>query len=585
MKNFLIQLMLVLGLAPALFAQGQKAEVNAWLSSSVVKLGADVELVVVVEGALEGRIRKLPEVEGITYRGVVGPAIERFQSSFNGRRTVSQKATWRVPLSVAAVGEYTLPPFEIEVGAEVFETRPMRLTVREDLQGAELGFLELSVQPARVVDGQPFTVEVLLGWDEGLGQRVNSANLMLPWFERLPGAIEIEGDKSFSGQLVTIGLNEGGRIDVEALGVVPRDGKRYVMYRMVRHFLATSPGALEFPQSTLEFGRMSRGSLFETAKAIEMYYKAAPPTRLEILPLPEEGRPIEFSGAVGTIAGRAEVPRREVDVGDSLKVQVTWTGDGNLEFFALPDLTHAPGFEGFRFYGATDERKSRHERVATFDLAPLEAGITEIPAIPLTLFDPELGAYRTESTAPIPIRVHGLAGSGGLAELDEPEPVEDIRDLMTTLATSTEGADQRGFGSGVAMLGSAAGLFVAATLLRPRMRRGGDPSAPAERRRARALKALRKELGKATGASERLGAFCRFLAARTRTTADAWHGGRLAQLGAGIGLEGELEPELVQRTDRTLEALEVVAWGVGQGAQPSDDELVALARELQGGGL
>ena len=37
---------------------------------------------------------------------------------------------------------------------------------------------------------QPFTLELTFGWDDGLRQRINWANLSLPWWGQLPGALE-----------------------------------------------------------------------------------------------------------------------------------------------------------------------------------------------------------------------------------------------------------------------------------------------------------------------------------------------------------------------------------------------------------
>lgn len=578
MKSLCLNVILLCALTLAGWAQGQSAEVSAFLSSGVVKLGAPVQLVVVIEGASEGRIKSLPSVPGLRFGGVYGPSVQRFSSSINGRRTVSQKSTWRVELEPSAVGDYEIPSFEVEVEGELVLTRPMSLRVREDMQGAELGYLEFNVRPKTVVDGQPFTVEIVFGWDAGLASRINHANLSLPWWERIAGAIEIEGQRALAGQAVLIDLNGQQRIEVQALGVQARAGRDYQLYKLERHYLATSPGTIEFPQPTLEFARMSQGSLFDNPRAIEQYYKSGAPARLDIGALPDDGRPIEFSGAVGAIEAFADASRREVDAGDSIKVRVTWTGDGNLEFFRLPDLSHAPGFEGFRFYGATDEEKGRYRRVATFDLAPQDSALTAIPPIPLTLFDPELGRYRVVGTEPIPIRVHGLSGSG-LEDLSEPEPVDEIHDLMEAWEPSAERASGKvSVGMGAGILGSTLGVLCAAAFLRPRVRRGLDPTMPAERRRARALKQLGRDLRGAPDADARLAAFCAFLAARTRTTADAWHGRRFEPGAFG------LERELAVRGDAALDALERAAWAAG-GRGPDDAELVALARDLVEGGL
>ena len=612
MKSFFLTLLAIL-LVPA-FARGQSpaVEISAFLSAGVVKRGASVELTLIVEGATDMRLGALPDVPGLRIGEPSRPAAQVFQGSFNGRATIIRRATVRVPIATSQVGTFVLPSIEVEAGGESATTRPLTLRVVEDMQGSEFGYFDVALQPTDLVDGQPFTIELTFGWDESLASRINHADLSLPWWGRLPGAIPIESDHALGGPLVSIDLNGEDRIEVEELGRIERDGRRYRMFRLRRDYLATSPGTIELPAASLEFGRYSQGSLFEQPKSLETYYKSAPPARLEVQALPDEGRPIEFSGAVGTLTARAEASPREVEAGESVKVRVTWTGDGNLEFFELPDLSHAKGFEGFSVYGATDEVKSRKRRVAVFDLAPRSAAVREIPPIPLTLFDSAQRAYRVESTQPIPIRVFGLDGVG-LEPLEDLEPVEELNDLMVEWEPAMAAGERAPGGlRRVLPIGAGAvGLLLVAALLRPRVRRGWDPASPRARGRRRALRTLQRELTHAGDPSQRLDAFCGFLAARSGTSPDAWHGQRFgrAQVRAAAGasvatatasLAGtarfapgrgralpDLEPELADRVDAALEELEAAAWRMdAQGATaPDNAALTALASELQEAGL
>jgi hypothetical protein len=295
---------------------------------------------------------------------------------------------------------------------------------------------------------------------------------------------------------------------------------------------------------------------------------------------------------VGTLEAIAVADRRDVDLGDSIKLKVEWSGDGNLEFFDLPDLGRLPAFEGFRSYGATDELRQRFARVATFDLAPLDPGLTEIPAVPLWVFDPEQDRYRLVETRPIPIRVRALAGSGGLEDEAGAVRAEDIRDLWTAPLAAATGGPEPGRGrSGVPLglgLGATGGLLLAWGLLRRPLRRGSDPAAPLERRRRRALRQLGRDLGRAASPDQRYLALCAYLAARTREQAEAWVGrDPLAWWREGAYGRADAEPpaelgELVA----DLGALERAAFGPDvEAGSPDDGRLLGLARRLQGGVL
>ncbi|MBC8451507.1 MAG: BatD family protein [Planctomycetes bacterium] len=578
-------------LSGAAAAQGEPARVSAHLSTGVAKLGAPVEIIVVIEGTLDGRIGKVPAVDGLQIGEPQGPSTERSMRSVGGSFSVELRATWRIPIAPERTGDFQIPPFQITVGQDVFETQAMPLRVREDLAGAALGHMDFQVSPERIVVGQPFDVTLTFGWDAGLAARINHADLSLPWLGELAGAIEIEdGRTSIGGRQVTISLNGEGQIEVDSLGRQTLAGRDLVVYRLKRSYLATTAGAIAFPVSHLEFGRVSGGSIFDRPRAIETYYKSAAARSVTVAALPEAGRPIEFGGAVGQITAWAEADRREVELGDSIKLTVTWSGDGNLEFFDLPDLDLAPGFKGLRLFGVTEKVKTRNARVSVFDLAPVEPGIEEIPPVPLVVFDPVLGRYLTVETLPIPIRVHALEGQGGLEELGALVPRDDIRDLITTGFRGTAATPEAGARfarPGQALFAAGGLLFLGFLFLRPRLRAGLDPAAPRERRRRRAKRRFGRDLRRAHDPSARYAALCEFLAARTRTEANAWYGQRSDLVGPE-----SLAATLAARLDRALEALEQTAWSPPRGdasggptSAPTDEELRDLGHDLIQGGL
>lgn len=587
MKKYVIVALVValLGLliAPASARpQDSGTSVSVNLSSGVTKLGADVQIVVVIDGGVGGSIGDLPMVDGLALGRVPQPSRETSMRVSGGRRVIQQRLTWRIPVQPTRTGDFVIPSFNIVAGSDTYQTRVMNLRVREDLAGAELGYMTIDVNPNKLVVGQPFDVTVTIGWDASLSARLNHAELSMPWWDKLPGAIEIESTQAnLGGRRVNLGLQGGGQIISDALGRRTIDGRDLVVYEIRRSYLATSAGALRFPVSHLEFGRTAGGGLFDRARVVEMYYKSTAAMEYKVGALPEKGRPFDFGGAVGQIAVDARADRREVNEGDSIKLRVTWTGDGNLEFFDLPDLTHAPAFEGFKLFGVTDEVKSRNTRISTFDLAPTHAGVTEIPPVELVVYDPEIERYLRLKTAPVPIRVHALEGRGGLEDLEPTEPVDDIRDLFAGELSGTAKGIAPGSNRGRPLVigGGALGLLLVFGGLRSKLRAGLDPAAPLERRRRRAKSLLVRDLKRASGADGRHLAFCSFLAARTRLPDGAW-------IGMRFGIDGLVEEGLGQRVDGVLDALERRAWQADSGGPGvSDEDLRGLAGELIQGGL
>lgn len=124
--------------------------------------------------------------------------------------------------------------------------------------------------------------------------------------------------------------------------------------------------------------------------------------RLQIMPLPVAGRPLEFTGAVGEFSLRIEANPGTIEVGESFKLTLHLEGRGNLDSFDLPRLDR---LTDFHLYGQIEERSAAGRKV-TYDLAPLHAQVRVFPAIAFAYFDPnEPASYHRLLTEPIPLQV------------------------------------------------------------------------------------------------------------------------------------------------------------------------------------
>jgi hypothetical protein len=299
-----------------------------------------------------------------------------------------------------------------------------------------------------------------------------------------------------------------------------------------------------------------------------------------VLELPEAGRPIDYTNAVGTLNANASVDRRDVDAGDSIKLSVEWTGEGNLEFFEPPDPSRMDAFKDFRLYG-TNDRKTPDRRVVTYDLAPVSPDAKAIPPVPLVVFDPAKKAYVTIATEPIPIRVRALKTSSGLATeaSTKPEPGIDIKDIQTVPGRET---DPPSPGGGV-VLATTLGVPLLWFGLRTLVRRRGDPDAPAARARRAARRALQRGLAGAKTASDQARALEAFLGARSGEHAQAWIGRDPLAWSAGF-----VRPRLSEESAKSLKGLmgrlDERAWARGD-APIETAEIERAADEVLEGGL
>jgi len=586
-------------LAPASLGatQSDDVQVTAGLSNGVIKLGERTSIVVSVDRQNATRIPKdtrfgeLPTVDGLDIGAVSGPTTSQFSSGGFGRRTTTTlNMRWVIPVRPTRAGEFEIPQFELEVAGAHYATPVMRLKVVEDMKGSELGFLEVTPSATKVVEGQPFTIEVRFGWDEAL-KGVNFADLSLGFWDGIPGAIDVDTEFPPPGsKRIESGVTVNGSktIVVEELPARELRGRTFRNLRAQIAYLPTRGGRIELPESYLNFGRAEdRGSFFDRRMVkTEDYYVAAPKRYVDVSALPEEGRPLDFTGAVGTLTAHADVDRRDVDQGDSIKLTVEWTGSGNLEFFDAPEIGRMDAFDGFRVYGHTDEKRFGR-RKTVYDLAPLSPELDAIPPVPLPVYDPEQEAYVTLETSPIPLRVRALEGGGLGADVEERELARDLRDIDARPLT--------GDGAGAsnpprtAVLAVLFGAPLLGLLARAVVRRRGDPSTPAARRRRSARRRLAKDLSSAKGPEDELRALYAFLAARTGEPPEAWVGRDVvdaARTGGGGAASNRVEPESAEKLARTIERLETAVWSGrnGHAAVPAADVL-SLADRLMKEGL
>jgi hypothetical protein len=582
-------------LAP--FASAQKnargqPEVTSMLSAGVVKLGASVRWMVRVEGTTEAKIVAVPKVQGLQIDPPGSPRVDQSATYISGRTTVSITLTWVLLVQPMDEGDYTIPPLELEVDGKKVLTEELSLRALRDMKGEDLGYFEIDSPPTRVYEGQPFDLDMRCGWEADLD--VGSARLILPWWGQLRGVLEIaDDDRDLSAKILNFGLNSRSQVHVEEMSAQSRNGQPFRAFRLHRRYIASRSGTLEIPESYLEFGTLVAGSqrgIFGSQE-LEEHYVHLPAFSIEVRAIPEEGRPFEWTGAVGEFTVARQVNRRDLAAGESLELTVTWSGEGNLEFFDPPDVTRLDSFAGFRCFGTKSEFLGDARRV-TYDLVPTSPEITEVPPVPLSYFDTKSESYKKIETEAVPIRVRAPASTSTLAAEGTHGPVSDIRDIETRPA---EGSDLPR--PGAATLGATfVGLPVGWLLLRVIARRRGDPDAPGQRSRRRARRELGRALARATTPAEQALALARFLAARTGEAEQAWLGRdplewareRAARSLALDETDAKAPGQEAMRELHALfEELDEHTWGAraSSGTPLPREKILAVADKLVQGGM
>lgn len=263
--------------------------------------------------------------------------------------------------------------------------------------------------------------------------------VVAPWTDALPGAEALGSVESILGLAEPAGptfvLNDGVR-HARQRGDRVVDGRRFRVYEIEAMFLPTRAGELRVPAPALRLVHATRfeESLLDERRPLdqEELLVSGEPLAIRVHPLPEEGRPWAFTGAVGSFTARAEVDSREVHLGESLTLELEITGKGNLAWFETPDWRE---LGELRVLGVLSE-VTPTARVFRFDLAPVSVAAREVPEIAFAYFDPSPPeGYRYAVTEPIeifvePPRTPGLEGRPPKEVLVEPPPAgEEVGDV------------------------------------------------------------------------------------------------------------------------------------------------------------
>jgi len=133
------------------------------------------------------------------------------------------------------------------------------------------------------------------------------------------------------------------------------------------------------------------------------------PLVVTINPLPEDGKPASFTGAVGNFHIMSSVDRRELKTGEAASLAITIEGVGNLKAITAPEMPDLPSLKIYDVVSSLNLKKDKDivQGSKTFKavMIPKATGKITIPAISFSFFNPETGKYQTVSSLPLELNV------------------------------------------------------------------------------------------------------------------------------------------------------------------------------------
>lgn len=407
-----IRLVAVLFLLPVTSARATIFSVS--LDHDTILLGDSATLSLKFEDGQPQGTPQLPEIPGLQI-SYIGPA-SAF-SFVNGR--TSSTVTHSYAVKPTQVGEFTIPALTVKFGSETLTSEAVMFKViraatptpGSEAEQQALALLRVVLPKKEIFAGETIVVEEHLLVRAGV-QKI--ANLELPELQ-FPGCTTAKPIQGQNRQTVignTTFTLVPFYVPVTAMKtgpikIGPIDGA-------VVAILPSRQRDVFDPFGVFNSGVQQRVAI------------SAPEQTLSVLPLPETGKPANFTGAVGSYQMAVSAGPTNVGVGDPITLRVQIAGRGALDAFTLPEQA----WKEFKTYPPTVKTETTGDLgldgTKTFEqvVVPQNTEIKELPAFEFTYFDPEKRTYQTlrQASLPIIVRPSGstptptLATTGGAAK-------------------------------------------------------------------------------------------------------------------------------------------------------------------------
>lgn len=367
---------------------------------------------------------------------VEGPSVST-RMEMSNFSNVSSTRELTYTLYAKQVGTFTIGPARLEMDGKSYQTKPITVEIVRGASRAQADpadrpiFVLARADYERAYVGQQVTVSYDLFY------RIQPHNVS---FSKLPTFVGFWTEDLFVAQQLAARQEVRGGV---SFNVAPLRRVALFPTGAGPHAIGTLAVSCDIPQK-----RTRRGSLLDDFFAGDPFGRArsvllqSEELSLEVLPLPEEGRPAEFTGAVGRFQLSVAAEPTQVAAGDPVTLRVLVEGEGNMAK-VQPLQVNAPA--SVKLYDPEIEEEERitngvygGRRLFEYILIPEQGGTLNIPPLRFAYFDPHQGRYEVLESAPIVIHSEGRTEeegvSYGLSRRDIEAVGEDIRYIKPDVA-------------------------------------------------------------------------------------------------------------------------------------------------------
>ena len=208
------------------------------------------------------------------------------------------------------------------------------------------------------------------------------------------------------------------------------DGKEYQVWTLKKFALfPTVVGKIEIGSAEGEgvatirtVRRVKRnppfGNMYDNENYVPMYQHEEVPVKLksdvvtiDVKDFPEEDKPLEFKGAVGSFTTESKISAAEITTDDVATLTLTIRGNGNIKLISPPKLLLSDSmvelFDPIEFDTITSRTNNKITGYKTvkYRFSPKGTGLLKVPPITLAYYNAEAERYEIRTTPEYTVRV------------------------------------------------------------------------------------------------------------------------------------------------------------------------------------
>ena len=331
-----------------------------------------------------------PNFDGFNIVG--GPNQSVSNSWINGVRTFSKTYTYF--LSPKERGRFIIGQASIEIDGDIYKTSTVEIQVTEAVNSSAspqsndklmIDDIELVVEVSK---NNPYLNEpIFIVYKLFFSPEINIRNL---------GEIDSPNFKNFWSQKIDIPRLEIKRSSFKGKSFNYVEWKKTLLYPQKVGAIEINPMTLDVSIDTPTNRRDFFGNVIynQTSNKVSSKNKV-----INVKPLPNQGRPKDFSGAVGNFNISLSSNKNELKATESFQLDLKVSGTGNLKLFSLPDLAVPSSLEKY------DPEYKENVKVSvsgmngsilnSYTIVPQFQGKYPIPQIKFTYFNPSTKKYVT----------------------------------------------------------------------------------------------------------------------------------------------------------------------------------------------